>query len=58
MKEVKEKELHSTKKTKKVMLYYLDALLMSSLCIAMSMHWGLLGIVIGGSLFGIWLNRD
>ena len=57
MKEVKEKELHSTKKTKKVMLSCLDALLMSSLCIAMSIHWGVLGVVIGGSLFGIWLNK-
>jgi hypothetical protein len=57
MKEVKEKELHSTKKTKKVMLRSVDTLLMSSLCIAMSIHWGVLGCVIGGSLFGIWLNK-
>lgn len=57
MKEVKEKELHSTKKTKKVLLWCIDVLLMSVLCIGVSIHWGVLGCVIGGSLFGIWLNK-
>lgn len=57
MKEEKEKELHSTKKTKKGLLYCLDALLMSSVCIAMAMHWGMLGLVIGGCIFGLWLNK-
>ena len=57
MKEEKEKELHSTKKTKKDLLWCIDVLLMSCLCIGISLHWGMLGFVVGGILFAKWLNK-